>query len=86
MTGLRFKVGELAILAVVRNPLFVRFIGQRVTIMKIKPRTIFGTFDDYQLDQMVGDFHACVADFQLQKIDPPAEPASLVREFEWEIA
>jgi hypothetical protein len=85
MSGLRFKVGDLAVIAVVRNPTFQHLLGRQVTITGIHTRTIYDTYEDYRLDFFNGNHHACCMDWQLRKLDPPAEPASLTRESDVEV-
>lgn len=81
---MRFKVGEIAIVAV---PLDISNLGKMVTIQEIRsrprcePKRPVATDYDIQMDGKV----YCCADWQLRKINPPEEPASLTRTNEKEI-
>lgn len=88
MSGLRFKVGELAIIAVA-SP---ENVGKIVQIDAVGP---FASFDSipwrggrrYALvdcDYFIGD-QWIAHDWQLRKLDPPAEPASLTSTEECEV-
>lgn len=88
MNGLRFKVGEMAILAVAlrRHDL----LGTHVSVEKIHQRpagsacvdnSTLLVACDYIVEHVDGS-KGSVADWQLRKIDPPAEPASLTRQCE----
>jgi hypothetical protein len=96
---LRFKVGELAIVAVGRGKKSLRLIGEEVRIHCVGPFRSGDTFlpsdptklwgqalqdGDYACTSSLGGFMAM--DWQLRKIDPPAEPASLTHQVEEEIA
>lgn len=93
MTGLRFKVGELAIMALCPSRDGDRAIGQTVEVIAISVapgqpvKASWGewyfcrTGHDYVV-QFPNDSLMWCSDWQLRKIDPPAEPASLKRESE----
>ena len=93
MNGLRFKVGELAIIACAIHP---ENQGKVVEILAVGPYQIGDIVvhpsgaqveilsnTDYFIDVELPN---CTAkDYQLRKIDPPTEPASLTRESECEV-
>jgi hypothetical protein len=90
MNGLRFKVGELAIVAVDIHG--GGAAGNIVEILKVGPIAcwasdgIFGTFD-YETSSPRKEWESAFCmDIELRKIDPPAEPASLKRHEECEAA
>lgn len=90
---MRFKVGELAVLAVSLHPEETDDIGKEVIVQEIGPyRTgqvirhpICGEMGfvvrpgDY-LVTFSDEACSCVRDFQLKKMNPPEEPASLRRD------
>lgn len=91
MNGLRFKVGEMAIVAVAMNPVnqgkVVEIIavgpfkaGHRVVVNGVRRRSLEDC--DYFLDQSPPG--GLAHDYQLRKIDPPAEPESITRREECE--
>lgn len=86
MSGLRFKAGELAMLVVVVHP---ENHGRIIEIAAVGPFQIgdlICTETRYfrctrDCDYATADRWATgVFDYQLRKIDPPAEPVSLTRE------
>lgn len=86
---MRFKVGELAILCVSRLGL-VR-AGSIVEVMALSPRK--GEFSSGRLNDANGDYvisdgrdeYFIVVDWQLRKLDPPAEPSALTRQHDEEL-
>ena len=92
MSGLRFKVGDLAWYMVARARSGFPYMGTIVQIESVGPfargqlwkGSKFKWNSDYIVmthDDALGE----VSDFQLRKIDPPAEPASLTRETDVEV-
>jgi hypothetical protein len=88
MSGLRFKVGELAVFYIPRHPCGVSGIGRIVEVVEVGPiqqgqicQSTGKPLDvgprDY-IVQMDG-FRGSCDDYQLRKLDPPAEPVSLTR-------
>jgi hypothetical protein len=93
MSGLRFKVGDMALVAVAMNP---KNLGDVVQILAIGPYRIgdvvigphggpvlLRTSADYFVDGR--SICQTAFDWQLRKLDPPAEPASLTRTKECEV-
>lgn len=84
MNGLRFKVGELAVLAV-----SAKYLGKIVEILAVGPYRAGQIYDiglkqpmrciqnaDYVIDQRDGKW-ITVQDWRLRKLDPPAEPKTM---------
>lgn len=97
MSGLRFKVGDLAILAFATDPSGIGSEGEVVEIYSAGPyqpgdrvpirgvaRRI-GKACDYVIRFSGTNDGGICHDYQLRKIDPPAEPESLTRENECEV-
>jgi hypothetical protein len=86
---LRFKVGELARLVVIREQRPCMHINSIVEINAIGVMDNDGDRADYGCiccERCVRQGKGvALMDWQLAKIDPPAEPASLTRECEEEI-
>jgi len=89
MSGLRFKVGDLARVVVAMNP---KNQGRIIEIGLCGP-FFAGQFVKYgdrilkfyfNADYLHGDKEQ-VSDWQLQPINPPAEPASMTRETDCEV-
>ncbi|URX63288.1 hypothetical protein KR767_04245 [Luteibacter anthropi] len=92
MSGLRFAVGDLAILAVARSLIGLRFEGRPCTVRMIGPYgagqvlthpvhgrpCIVDADGDYLVVFDDGNA-ACPLDLQLRRIEPPAEPAAMSR-------
>jgi hypothetical protein len=93
MSGLRFKVGELAILQFTTDQSAFGCEGDRVeiyaagpfkpgdTVMIGREPAKIGKAGDYVI-RWSDDSGGICFDWQLRKIDSPAEPASLTRESE----
>jgi hypothetical protein len=92
MDGLRFKVGELAIFVVAVYDSGVQHQGKTVEIVEVGPwsagtllkKWVMKRKTDYLIRTADG-YHGAVVDWQLRKIDPPAEPAGLTRDTECEV-
>ncbi|NII73240.1 hypothetical protein FHW84_001809 [Dyella sp. SG562] len=89
MSGLRFKEGDLAIIAVVSEMHELR--GRLCEVIAVGPwkhdeiafgRPVNGGAD--YVVAVVGGFEGCIHDWQLRKLDPPAEPESITRREEVE--
>jgi len=84
MNGLRFKVGELAIYAVPWSPRCNPYVGQQCEVIKAGHVCVIeGVFVDYDLLFSDG-IKIAAYDWQLRKLDPPAEPESITRREEVE--
>ena len=92
MSGLRFKVGELAIFQFSITGIDPQDMGELCEVAELGPYPI-GSFTtkgpttrvcDYLVQFADGSCRYCT-DIELRKIDPPAEPASLTRESECEV-
>jgi hypothetical protein len=85
MSGLRFKVGEMAIYAVPCCEECMPVVGD---IFKIDECGPTNDGDGVPVDYMISneEREGPCFDWQLRKIDPPAEPASLTRHEECEVA
>jgi len=97
VSGLRFKVGEFAIYAVSIDAKSGPYVGCLCEVFRVGP---FHQGERIQLPRLYGwearsdidcdyvvefpDLYAAVHDWQLRKIDPPAEPASLTCDSECE--
>lgn len=81
MSGLRFKVGEMAIFAVAAHAIGIPLMGTVVEVTKAG--RLFGIDGpgDYEVLSHNAKRGLCF-DWQLRKLDRPAEPASLTRESE----
>ena len=80
MNGLRFKVGDLARVAVITDADDADVINKFVEIVAIGEfNPDVGRVFDYDADYGDSEFLFTCMDYQLRKIDPPAEPASLTR-------
>lgn len=98
MSGLRFKVGELALFVFATDPSGIGSEMETVEIHAVGPFktgdriTIYGRTlpirgrGDYVIRYVGTTAGGLVKDYQLRKIDPPAEPASLTRTKECEVA
>lgn len=83
---MRFQVGEMAILAVVISPRYMPYRNQQCEVIEVGPFPI-GTPTQTGSTTTVSDYHVqfadgmsiLVRDWQLRKINPPEEPASLTR-------
>lgn len=90
MNGLRFKEGEPAIYAFANHQEATEFVGSIVTIDMVGPfRARSGLSGkesnaDYRVLLHTGETMS-VLDCQLRKLDPPVEPASLMRIEECEV-
>lgn len=95
MSGLRFKQGELAILVVARGKKSSAALGDQVLIHAVGPFRRGDTFHPYRpgsdISKAMQDVdYAVIAptggimcmDWQLRKIDPPAELESITRRLE----
>lgn len=94
MNGLRFELGEIAILAVARGPESAAALNSQCAVCAIGPFFqnqivpindqwgIVGSACDYLVEAC--SVIICVKDWQLRKIDPPAEPESLIHREEVE--
>lgn len=86
MNGLRFKVGELAIFAIATKANGIPYVGCNIEIMYIGPFHAGQQWNgiaipndcDYLLLAKDGRKGAAF-DWQLRKLDPPAEPESITR-------
>ena len=79
MSGLRFKVGELALIAEALphyRPVGPGSIG---FIVEIGPVDDLGDRFDYAVDCPESSWVLGFNDHQLRKIDPPAEPVEMTR-------
>ncbi len=88
--SLRFKVGEPAIFAVAVMPDQIAAVGKHCIVERVGPFAvgdiihfkgstyIFGRACDY-ICMFDAENGVIAHDWQLRKIDPPAEPASLTR-------
>ena len=88
MSGLRFRVGEMAELVVIRGPGSARFIGEVVPVVRIASGTDLRDSEGGAYDYDIVALHGAgvaVLDWQLRKIDPPTEPANLTRNEECEV-
>lgn len=93
MNGLRFKVGELAIFMFARGEEGAPFQGETCQVIDVGPwkagdewRPGFKCFrkdSDYVIQMPQGAKGQCM-DYQLRKLDPPAEPESITRREEVE--
>lgn len=93
MNGLRFQPGEAAVFAVATDPSGLPGIGAHVDVLLVGPiqagdvlryGEVFGVAHadaDYLIDWPDGEF-GLVRDWQLRKINPPAEPESITRQLE----
>ena len=95
MSMLRFEAGEMAIFAVAMFPSAFGHQGEQVEVLHRGP---FGAGSlvtirgytwriDRDVDYAIGwrdGYIGCVRDWQLRKINPPAEPATLTRREEVE--
>lgn len=80
MSGLRFKLGDLAVFAVARTVRGIPYVGlECIVILAGEAPDDEGGLQDYWV-RYEDTTEASVADWQLRKINPPAEPASLTRE------
>jgi hypothetical protein len=87
MNGLRFDLGEIAILVIARGPESSAALNTQCDVCAVGPFRedqivqlsdrwgIVGCQCDYLINACSGII--CVMDWQLRKIDPPAEPESL---------
>lgn len=93
MNGLRFQEGEQAIFACPRSFEAQEEIGNLCTVALVGPwaagqtvqlpdgqRGYLDSAADYLID--CGDSWRYVRDWQLRKLNPPAEPASITRDSE----
>lgn len=93
MSGLRFKAGDLAILVLTRDGGH-RYIGETFTIERVGPFKKGYPLGDGMCARLDCDYrirHAdgitgAVKDWQLLKLDPPDEPASLTHNEECEVS
>ncbi|HEY4145203.1 hypothetical protein [Pinirhizobacter sp.] len=92
MKGLRFSIGDIAVFAVARCSDSNRFIDRECIVRmigpyargQILPHPVKGNpcFVDADGDYVVvfaNGLAACPLDWQLRKLDPPAEPESITR-------
>ena len=79
MSGLRFKVGELALFAVARTGDGQHWVGEVVQVIAVGALTRSLAIVDYGVESPDGETGGCY-DWQLRKLDPPAEPLSLTRQ------
>ena len=81
MTGLRFKVGDLARVVVTSGPHSQLHLGGVVEIAEVNAANLDGETIDYATScDCVKWSRGCgLYDWQLQPINPPTEPASLTR-------
>lgn len=86
--GLRFKVGDVARFVVAIHPKSIPVIGTIVEITSVGPFQPGQSTNDggvngcpFQMDYVVSSPSGLgmAKDYQLQRIDPPAEPATLTR-------
>lgn len=81
---MRFQIGEMAIFAVVVNPRYMQYRNQQCEVLEVGPFPI-GTPTQTGPTTAVSDYHVqfadgmgiLVLDWQLRKINPPEEPASM---------
>ena len=78
MSGLRFKTGDLARFVVARYVEGISDVGKVVEIAFVGCVSNHGNLMDYAC-YLDGKPWGSVYDWQLQPINPPAEPASLTR-------
>jgi hypothetical protein len=84
MSGLRFGVGELAIYAVPWDEECLPVAGHIFKVDEVGPlEDGDGVLVDYMISNE--EHEGSCYDWQLRKIDPPAEPASLTRESDVEV-
>lgn len=94
MNGLRFKVGELAIFVCPSHSTGIGHEGTTVRVAEVGPyRTgqyvqcvgVIASYNfDYVIDWPSGHI-GFVRDWQLQKLDPPAEPKTMTVVEEMEV-
>lgn len=82
---MRFKQGELVLFVIATTPAGVPFVGEVVEISKVGPCDAYSYGDpakrvrvDYTVTVPGGTLLGAM-DYQLRKLDPPNEPASLTR-------
>lgn len=81
---MRFQVGEIAILALVISHRYMQYRNQECEVIEVGPFPI-GTPTQTGPTTFVADYHVqfadglsiLVRDWQLRKINPPEEPASM---------
>lgn len=82
---LRFQQGEMAIYAIAGSPSMMRIVNEEVEVAAVgikAGRYYFGLMASQDADYIVfcsGGGGLLCKDFQLRKINPPEEPASLKR-------
>lgn len=85
MSGLRFKVGDPAVFAVARTVHGIPHAGSVCEVsMAGDILSACGEWTDYEI-KFADGAGLCVMDYQLRKLDPPAEPESLTRQQEEEL-
>jgi len=87
VSGLRFKVGDLVRLVVATLddlPVTNGCIGTIAEIAIVEDHPD-GWMYDYGVDFPEDEDLLCIDDWQLQPINPPAEPASLTRQTDCEV-
>jgi hypothetical protein len=85
MSGLRFKVGDLAVLAIARTPYSAKFLNEECEIVQVGPWKAGTVCPGGGALPMDADYvvmfaaldPAIVADHQLRRISPSATPARL---------
>lgn len=79
MNGLRFKVGDLAVYVVPWHLLCQPYVGQPCEVVRAGGVSVIeGRIADYELRFSDGAWLSAF-DWQLRKLDPPAEPVEMTR-------